>query len=154
MGAVKLKEIIDYNSVEEFICENKRLPSVNESRPLYDSLWSKYINNLDREEKKIALYNNSLKQKEIKKFIPVSTIKFRMQMKNEKNIISIEYYERWGMYKISVFVDCKRKEDVCKFRKFIPNFFEGFEIELFRATIFQKIVFYIERLFKIPQYKS
>ncbi len=143
-----MKDIDKYNSIEEFIHINNRCPDTNETRPLYNLLWERYIQSLDTEEKNIALENNNLPQEEVIKKIPIATEKFKQVMKSNDEIISIGYSERWGMHYIYVVVNCIKRQDLYKFRPNIPNFFEGWEVRLVPATIFEKIFFVIGRKFR------
>ena len=139
----------NYTSIEDFIHKNGRYPNVDETRPLYASLWDKYISNLDEIEKQVALKNDGVnKQSEIIELLQPSLEKFKNLMKSKKDVISVGLHERWGMYKIGVIVNCNEKE-LYKFRKDIPNFYEGWEIALFPASLTERIFFLVRsKLYK------
>lgn len=129
----------DYNSIEEFIFINKRYPNALESRQLYESLWNKYLNELNEEQKRIAIENDEMQdyssgktgnQKEAIKRIAISAEKLRRLLGDKKGVISINYGERWGIYSIYVTVNCLSRSKLYKFRDRIPSYFEGWEIKL------------------------
>ena len=122
---------------------------MNETKPLYSSLWDKYISNINETEKQIALDNDALNnQSEIIKKMQSSLERFKNSIKSKEDVISVQLHERWGMYKIGVIVNCTKKE-LYKFRKYIPNFYEGWEIALFPASLTERIFFLVRsKLYK------
>jgi len=139
----------EYNSIEEFIFNNKKYPNSSESKQLYDLLWNKYIKNLNDNDKAIAIENDKLQnyengkahdQAEIIKRIAESAERFKGLQKNKKMIISVYYGEHWGVYSIYVVVNCLNRQKLYKFRNHIPNFFEGWEIKIVPASLLEKIV--------------
>ena len=149
-----MKEIENFNSIEEFISKNKRFPNIDEWKVLRQILWEKYIHGLNENEKILALENDKLErefqQEEIKKRISISTERFKSIFigKGNKDIISAGNYERWGSYQIYVFVNCQNKENLYLFRKNIPNFFEGWYLELCLPSMLKQFLFYLKRFFK------
>ncbi len=139
----------NYNSIEDFIHQNGRYPNTDEVKLLYSSLWNKYLSNTNEAEKQIALSNSTLNsQSETIKKIQPSLEKFKNSIKSKENIISVQLYERWGMYKIGVIVNCSKKE-LYKIRKYIPNFYEGWEVALFPASLIERISFLVKsKLYK------
>ena len=118
---------------------------MDETKPLYSSLWDKYISNINETEKQIALDNDALNnQSEIIKRMQSSLERFKNSIKSKEDVISVQLHERWGMYKIGVIVNCTKKE-LYKFRKYIPNFYEGWEIALFPAGLIERIFFYLDQ---------
>lgn len=139
----------EYKNIEEFIYYRKRYPNPSESKQLYDLLWNKYINNLNGNDKIIAIENDKMQdyeggkignQAEVVKKIAGSAERFRGLHKNKKMIISVYYGERWGIYSIYVEVDCLSRLKLYKFRSDIPNFFEGWEIKLVTTSLWRRIV--------------
>ena len=139
----------DYESAEEFIYQHCRYPNSEEWKYLNALLWEKYLNQLDASESLVAIENDKLqkefKQSEVIKRVAASTEKFKATMRSNKAIISVGYCERWGDYRICVTVNCKTKKRLYLFRQNIPNFFEGWYIELFRASPLQRILFYFRK---------
>ena len=135
-----------YDSIEEFIHKNKRYPNIEESKKLYSLLWNHYISNLDHKGKRIALQNNSLtNQSEVITRLRLSIEKFKDLMKGKKDVVLIWCYERWGMHKIFVDINCSNKEALYKFRKDIPIFFEGWEVALFQAKPINRMIFIVKQ---------
>ena len=120
-----------YYSIEDFICQEKRLPTVEEGKVLYESLWHSYITGLAGNYRDVALSNDSLRfQGQRLERMRASANSLDALLARRKEVVSVRCCERWGMYKICVKVLASRPQDRCKCRQFIPNFFEGWEVEL------------------------
>lgn len=140
-----------YGSVEEFINKNRRYPNQEEWRNINSILWNQYINNLSDTDKKVALDNDNLckefKQDEIIKNISRSAEDLKTLLKGVRGIISVDFYERWGDYRLFIIVNCLKAKNLYLFRKSIPNYFEGWYVELSKSTVFQSFLFYIKKVF-------
>ncbi len=137
----------NYNSLEDFIHKNNRYPNTDETRRLYSLLWKKYLFNLDKNEKNIAIKNNSISQQNKKIKIMQSSLKdLQKSLKQINKIVAVGIGERWGDYHYYVELDCDKK-NLYKFRKKIPNFFYGFEVKIFSANLIKRL------LYKFKNYK-
>ena len=139
----------EVKSVEEFICKKKRYPNSQERQALHDILWNDYIGGLTEDEKKIALENAGLSQQpEIIRKIQAATERLRNLLTHDNNVISVDFYERWGDYRIRVTVISTKREQLYLFRRELPNFFEGWSVELFPTTKVQKLLTAITKFWK------
>lgn len=139
----------DVKSVEEFIYKTRRYPNSQERQALQRILWNDYIGSLTDDEKKIALENAGLAQQpEVIRKIQEATERLRDLLTHDDNVISVGFYERWGDYRIRVTVTTTKREHLYLFRRNLPNFFEGWSVELFPATKVQRLLAAIIRLWK------
>ena len=136
-----------YTSIEEFIHQNGREPNIDEYHPLYQVLWNRYLRGLTEEERKAAMVVGNLKlQAEIIQRIPRAAERLREHLRDNKDIIRIGFYERWGAYQLSVRIPCQKLTELYRFRQSIPNFFEGWYVELVPTSVFQRLPFQFRKL--------
>lgn len=130
----------EYRSLDEFVYKEKRYPTGEELKELYEGLWHIYLQNANDEERNVALENGSIAdQDEIVERITRSAARLSEKLKGNNKIIRVGVFERWGVYKIDVLVNCGRREPLHLFRQFIPNFCEGWEVEIFRASLLERV---------------